>query len=307
MATIEVPATVRSTARSVGADDWLTALPALIDRLERDWDITVGPPYEDATEAYVAAATLAGGDPAVLKLTVPRAHGRHATDELTVLRLADGQGCVRLLRHDEDTGAMLLERLGQSMFRLRLPIWERHEILCQVAMRLWRPAPGSGLQTGVDKARRLVAFVENAWDRLGRPCSRAAVAQALAGAGRRAAAHDDERAVLSHGDVHQWNTLRAADGSGWKLVDPDGLLAEPEADLGVLMREDPVELMTGDPADRARWLADRTGTDAVAIWEWGNIERLANGLLCLETGLQPHGRDSLAAADRIAGWPGPAR
>jgi streptomycin 6-kinase len=306
VATIEVPATVRSTARSVGADDWLAGLPALVEALERDWDMTVGPPYEDATEAYVAPATLAGGDPAVLKLMVPRAQGRHAGNEMTVLRLADGQGCVRLLRHDEGTGAMLLERLGQSMYRLRLPIEERHEILCQVAMRLWRRAPGAELPTGVDKARRLVAYVEDAWDRLGRPCSAAAVAQALAAAQRRATAHDDERAVLLHGDVHQWNTLRTADGEGWKLVDPDGLLAEPEADLGVLMREDPVELMTGDPADRARELAARTGTEAVAIWEWGNLERLANGLLSLETGLPQHGRDSLAASDRTAAWPGPA-
>jgi len=29
--------------------------------------------------------------------------------------------------------------------------------------------------------------------------------------------------VLVHGDVHQWNALRA--GAGFKLDDPDGLLA----------------------------------------------------------------------------------
>jgi streptomycin 6-kinase len=51
------------------------------------------------------------------------------------------------------------------------------------------------------------------------------------------AAHDDERAVLVHGDVHEWNALQAP-GGGFKLVDPDGLVAEPEYDLGVLMRED---------------------------------------------------------------------
>ena len=79
------------------------------------------------------------------------------------------------------------------------------------------------------------------------------MAHAVACAERRAAAHDDERAVLVHGDVHQWNALRRGDGLA--LVDPDGLLAEPEYDLGILMREDPVELMTGDPRDRARWLA----------------------------------------------------
>jgi streptomycin 6-kinase len=303
VATVEVPETVRSTARAEGADDWLAGLPALVGRLERDWEITVGPAYEDATEAYVAAATLADGTPAVLKLLVRRGSGRHASEELTVLRLADGDGCVRLLRHDEDSGAMLLERLGPSMYRLGVPIEQRHEILCRVAMRLWRPAPDSGLRTGAEKARSLIRYVEGAWDRLGRPCSEAAVDQALEHAQRRAAAHDDERAVLLHGDVHQWNTLLIEGGSGttdWKLVDPDGVLAEPEGDLGVLMREDPLELIQGDPRDRARWLARRTGTDPVAIWEWGTIERMANGLYGLETGLEQHGRDSLAAADRVA-------
>ena len=32
---------------------------------------------------------------------------------------------------------------------------------------------------------------------------------------------EHERAVLVHGDVHQWNALRA--GDGFRLVDPDGL------------------------------------------------------------------------------------
>lgn len=61
MATVEVSDVVRNTARSAGADDWLAGLPALVDRLERDWDITVGAPYEDATEAYVAPVTLVDG------------------------------------------------------------------------------------------------------------------------------------------------------------------------------------------------------------------------------------------------------
>ena len=43
--------------RSAGADDWLAGLPELVERLQRDWSITVGATYEDATEAYVAAAS----------------------------------------------------------------------------------------------------------------------------------------------------------------------------------------------------------------------------------------------------------
>ena len=51
---------------------------------------------------------------------------------------------------------------------------------------------------------------------------------------------------------------------------------------------------------RAADVAARTGLDAVAIHEWGVIERVSTGLLCERIGLQPVGRQMLAAADRIA-------
>ena len=104
--------------------------------------------------------------------------------------------------------------------------------------------------------------------------------------------------MLVHGDVHQWNALEAEDG--FKLVDPDGLLAEAEYDMGILMREDPVELLDGDPRERARRLAAHTGLDADAIWDWGVVERVSTGLLCTCIELQPVGREMLAAADLAA-------
>ncbi len=249
---MHVPAVVRNKAETAGAASWLDALGNLVAGLERDWSIRVGSPYQDATEAYVARATLAGGMPAVLKLMIPRP-GEHA----------------------------------------------RHEILVTAAGKIWRPAPDSGLPTGADKARWLAGFITATWEELGRPCSERAVAHALACAARRAAAHDDERAVLVHGDVHQWNALQAP-GGGFKLVDPDGLLAEAEYDLGILMREDPAELMHGDPRDRSRWLARRCGLDETAIWEWGVAERVSTGLLASRIGLQPVGGQMLAAADHVA-------
>ena len=137
------------------------------------------------------------------------------------------------------------------------------------------------------------------WEELDHPCSERTVDHAVRSAGRRVAAHDEDRAVLVHGDVHQWNTLEA--GDGFKLVDPDGLLAEAEYDMGILMREDPVDLLDGDPHERSRWLAARTGLDATAVWEWGVVERVSTGLLCTKVDLQPVGRDMLAAADRVSG------
>jgi streptomycin 6-kinase len=246
----------------------------------------------------------------VLKLMVPRP-GDQAAHEITALRLARGAGLAELLDADESRGAMLLERLGPSLADLAVPHERRLSILTALASSVWRPAPDCGLPTGADKGRWLAGFITRMWRELDRPCSEAAVEHALACAARRIAGHDDERAVLVHGDVHQWNALRAVHHgkvpragddprTGFKLVDPDGLLAEAEYDLGVLMREDPVELMAGDPWDRAHRLAAGTGRDITAIWEWGVAERVSTGLLLTSIGVQPVGTQMLEAADRIS-------
>jgi streptomycin 6-kinase len=300
---IDVPEVVRNKAAALDARDWLAALPDLVASVEADWGVTVGRTYGDATEAYVADAVLDDGTPAVLKLLVPRSNDA-AQHEITVLRLANGEGCVRLLRDDAERGALLLERLGRSLYDIAPPVRVRHEVLCATAARVWRPAPEAGLPTGAEKGRRLTSHIERLWEELDHPCSERAVAYAIECAERRVTAHDDERAVLVHGDVHQWNTLEAvAEPGGFRLVDPDGLLAEAEYDMGIVMREDPVELVQDDPHERARRIAARTGLDATAIWEWGVVERVSTGLLGTEVELQPVARQMLAAADVVAAAP----
>src|SRR4051794_13499797 len=69
---VGVPEVVRTKALTFGAVEWLDSLPELIEGLERDWVISVGDPFPSATEAFVAAATVQGGTPAVLKLIMPR-------------------------------------------------------------------------------------------------------------------------------------------------------------------------------------------------------------------------------------------
>jgi streptomycin 6-kinase len=302
----ELPEVVRNYALRRGAHRWIDELPALIVTLEREWSIRVGRAYSGGTEAFVADATLLDGTPAVVKLIVP-AHDTAARNEIsttaarneiTTLELANGVGCARLLGCDAERGALLVERLGRSLYELGLPLQTRHAILCDTGALLWRPAPGCDLPTGAEKGRWLINTIATMWEELDRPCSQRAVDHAMACAERRISVHDDERAVLVHGDLHQWNTLQAADG--FKLIDPDGLLAEAEYDLGIIMREDPLELLTGDPRERARWLAKRSGLDATAIWEWGVVERVSTGMLGLQVGLHAEGRQMLAAAELVA-------
>jgi streptomycin 6-kinase len=325
MAPIDVPPPVVNKARSAGAADWLAALPRIVAELEQAWGMTVGEPYSDATEAWVAAADLDDGRRAVVKVCVPRP-GDAAQREATVLRIVGGVGCAALLAADDQREAILVERLGSSLYSAAAPVEERHRVLAGLAASIWRPAASVDpadrdvLPSGAAKAEWLIEQIALGWEELARPCSRAAVDHAVACAERRRAAHDPGRAVLVHADVHQWNALRVDDPDGgppgwklidpdggppgWKLIDPDGLLAEPEYDLGVIMREDPVELeadlAAGDPRRRARTLADLTGCDETAIWEWGVVERVSTGLICRRIGLQPVGDQMLRLADRLA-------
>ncbi len=294
---IELPAVVRNKAVAAGVEWWIDALPGIVAGLERDWSITVGTPFDEGTEAFVAEATTADGTAAVLKLLVPR--GADVADhEATVLRLAAGDGCPVLYRDDPERSALLMERLGPSMFALGLPYGQRLPALCDAAARIWRPVAECELPTGREKAAWLIDFIATAWADLGRPCHERTVEHALTCARRRRDAHDDERAVLVHGDVQQWNALHA--GTGFKLVDPDGLLAEAEYDLGVILREDPDEPLAADTAATARWMADRHGLDATAIFEWGVVERVSTGLVATGIDLQPVGRQMLDVADRLA-------
>ncbi len=292
-----VPEVVRNKAVAAGAGWWLDELPELVASLEREWSIVVGRRFDDATEGFVAEAVLADGTPAVLKLLVPGGGGV-PSNEIAFLRRVNGEGCARLIRDDPFRGAMLLERLGRTLYDLDLPTRRRHEIMSSAAADLWRPAASFDLPTGADKGRCLVDEITRNWNELDRPCSERAVDHALTCAGRRVDAHDDEQSVLVHGDVHQWNVLEA--GGGFKLVDPEGLFVEPEYDLGIIMREDALELMHGDPFERARWLAALSGLDATAIWEWGVVQRVSAGLFCTTIGLQPIGREILTVAEQVA-------
>ena len=299
---IDLPEVVRNTAVAAGAEGWLAELPALVGGLTEDWDLTIGEPFGGGTEAFVVRVDTADHGPAVLKVLVPRS-GIDPRHEITFLRLADGEGCPQLYQADAGRHALLMERLGPPMSDLGLPLEDRHRLLCAAAQRVWRPAPSAGFPTGAEKGEWLIRFIRERWTRLDRPCAERTIEHAVEAARRRIAAHDEATAVMVHGDVQEWNALRA--GDGFELVDPDGLLAEPEYDLGVIMREDPAELLADDDPTASSWrrahrLAAWTGRSAAAAWEWGVVERVSTGLLCEEVGLQPVGRQMLDVADHLA-------
>jgi streptomycin 6-kinase len=295
---LDVPDDVRNKAVAEGKAAWLDQLPSIVESLARDWSLTIGATRRGGHAALVVEATLADETTAVLKVGVPGAR-RELGFEATALRLADGDGCASLLRYDLERDALLLERLGASLYEVVPDPATRHDVLCDVASRLWRPlGPDVDLPTGAGIAARCADLLPRLWEETGRACSPETVADALECMDRRRSAHDDRRAVLVHGDVHDLNVLQAGDGT-FKLIDPDGLRAEPAFDLGTIVRCNPD--FGDDLRARARRLADRSGVDASAIWEWGTVHRVVSGLYSRWIGFQPFGDLLLAEADRLTG------
>ncbi|MGZ0153595.1 aminoglycoside phosphotransferase family protein [Kribbella sp. WER1] len=290
----EIPEQVRRTVLADGNESWLDEVPGVVDELAREWGLEVGASLVGGHVGLVLGVLLGDGTPAVLKIGVP---GRGVAREATVLRVADGVGCARLLREDLGRQAILMERLGAPMDDLVADPATRHELLCEVAVRLWRPVGGEvELPTGAQLAAEYAQRLPTLWEQTGRPCSRATVADALDCMERRRAAHDDRSAVLVHGDIHELNALQASDGS-YKFIDPAGLRAEPACDLGTIVRCNPD--LGDDLRVRTEKLAVRTGVDATAIWEWGTIHRVFSGVYACSIGFQPFGDLLLAEADRL--------
>jgi streptomycin 6-kinase len=294
--TLDVPDEVRSRALADGDGAWLDGLPSVLESLAQEWSLTIGATMRGGHAALVVEATLADGEPSVLKVGVP-GYRRQLGFEAAVLELAAGESCARLIRRDLSRDALLLERLGPAMYDVIVDPRVQHDLLCDTVAQLWRPVDdGIDLPTGADLARRLRHVIPQLWEELGRPCSAAAIDDAVACAGRRERAYQRRTSVLVHGDVHEANALQT-EGGGFKLIDPDGLWAEPACDLGTIVR------CTPDAGDdlrvRTERLAARTGVDATAIWEWGTVHRVIGGLNSVRIGFQPFGNLLLAEADRL--------
>ena len=276
---------------------WLDGLADVVAALQQRWAVAVEQELDGGSSSWVARVRRSDGTAAVLKVALPDDGSTH---EIAVLQAAAGRGYARLLAAAPEHRAVLLEALGPSLDRAGLAPERQIAVLCDVLRAAWcvplhraRPEP---------KAEQLADLVTRLWEELGRPCPAPVVDRALACARRRAVAGD--RVVVVHGDPHPGNALRRPDGS-FVLVDPDGFVADPAYDLGVVLRDWCPQLLEGDAVTTAarycRLLAAHSGVDPVAIAEWGYLERVSTGLHVMECGRPDVARPFLETAQLLAG------
>ena len=306
---LEVPEAVYNKVTTLGqvGQTWLDNLDELVQGLERDWRIKVGKALNGGSEAFVAEAVGEDNTEVVLKIAMPAMPGNAAFEnEVKALTLVDGNGYVRLLRFDINRRALLLERLGNSLGSLELPVNTQIKIICRTLEKTWVHIPE---QTQCLTREGVFTLFR---DLIGELCqdinvsfSEKTINKALQFCESRALAFDHMTAVLVHGDAHSGNLLQVTPRNDqtkyqFKLIDPDGILCEPAYDLGVLMREWIDELLE-DPIGlgrkRCEYISRLTDVSPRAIWEWGFIQCVATGLLLAKVGQEQEGIKLLSVAD----------
>lgn len=300
--------------------EWQSQVPRALDFSRRKWDLEVQGPHTRSVGSSLYRVRVRGRD-AMLKLARPSAELSRQAD---VLAAARGYGYVHLFDRDDEHGALLLERLGTSLetrsnelFRsipadLVLPLVQGNELIAPMVGSLqeaWR-LPADAVTADPDAAHRstvLHSLIHRLADSLG-VLDRygAAVDRALVYADHRLNLRSASREVLCHGDPHLGNLLevlspRPGAPDGYVFVDPDGIVCEPEYDLGVVLRGfNRLVLAAADPVVEVRgWcatLASLTDTDAEAIWQWSFIERVSSGLYLMQQGWPERGQPFLEAA-----------
>ena len=298
-----LPDAVQKRAISIGAPGtrWLARIDAIAADIGASWQLTLGKPISGGTESLVLPAIRSDGSQAILKIGMPTVCD--SANEARILRLADGRGYVTLYEENVEHNAILVERLGRSLAEIGSDSAEKIETICSVLKTAWLPLtePLDKMMTGAEKARWLADFIEKTWDEMGEPCSKATRNLALDFAEARAAAFDPGNCVLVHGDAHDANTLQVPGSNQFKFVDPDGLFASPACDLAVPMREWGAELLAGDAValgqERCERIAELTGVDKTAIWQWGFMERVSTGLVLHQINLPEQATEFLEVAD----------
>lgn len=279
--TREFAARVRGAYGPAG-EQWLQRLSQTLEEITNSWAIKLLPPFQPLSYNYVAPAVKADGTQVVLKAGVPN---RELSHEIDALRHFGGQGMVRLLEADRNVGLMLLERItpGKPLFDIK-DDQRATSIFATVMLRMKKEEPsGHGFPSVADWAKGF----RRIRDRLGG--STGAFPKSVVD--RAEGLMSDlicsmSGPVVLHGDLHHWNIL-SAEREPWLALDPKGVIAEPEYEVGAWLRNPfpqilQVENPKGFIARRVDQLVEELGFDRNRIIGWAYSQAVLAGVWSFE-------------------------
>jgi streptomycin 6-kinase len=253
-------------------EDWLEALPGIVEAVCRRWYLTPDGPVMHGSNAIVVPV-IRDDEALALRMAPPDARAR---DEAHALRFWDGRGTVRLIDADLDLGASLLERLDGTRSLSTLPLVDAVPVIARLMRRLAIPAPPDVPSTA-DLARDRAESMLTDWARLGQPFDRTLLDTAVVAATE--LSHTESNLAVN-GDLH-FEQVLAGTREPWLVVDPVLLRGDIEYDLARILWTRLDEMADDrmihrcfdtivaeadlDPGRARAWVRFRT----VDYWLWG--------------------------------------
>jgi streptomycin 6-kinase len=247
---------------------WLARLPRLLEECAAQWELELGPPFPYAYASLAAPVRLSRGPEAVLKICFPHRESEHEGD---ALRAWDGGGAVRLLAHDRDRWALLIERCRPGTTLREVDEGSALEVLAGLLPRLWVSA-GEPFRPLTDEAAWWAESLEANWEQAGRPFERKLLDAALAALAELPSSQGEE--VLLHQDLHADNVLRA-EREPWLVIDPKPLLGEREFSLAPVVRSSELGHCQEAVRRRLDYLSAELGLDRERARGWAIAQTVA--------------------------------
>jgi streptomycin 6-kinase len=242
-------------------DVWLERVPDLVTECVKQWGLRLGEPYAAGAAGYTVRADLPDGTPVVLKLIYPH---READREAEALNVWDGDGAVRLLAHDEERWAMLIERCEPGTLLTAIDADGALDVLTGLLPRLWRPV-SEPFRSLADEAAWWVVHMPSEWERAGQPFERRLLDEAIDALQGLAGSQGEQ--VLLHQDLHGDNVL-AAQREPWLVIDPKPLVGEREFNVAPIVRDSEFGHSRRDVLYRLDRLTSELGLDRERARGW---------------------------------------
>ena len=277
---------VASCRKSAERAAWLARLPDVLRTLEYGWSLRLGAPFDgsEVSCSYVAPVVCADATPAVLKVGMPHMEGR---DEIEALRFWQGDPTVRLLRADDQLGAMLLERCEPGTALRELDEQAQDIVISGLLRRLWReptePHPFRPLSALTAQwSDETLAQVAD-WPDAGLVREGLHLFQELP--------RTASTGLLLATDLHAGNVLRAK-RQPWLVIDPKPFVGDPAYDAtqhlfncDARLRSDPgatirgfADLLEVDDARVRLWVFARAAAEPRDNWKNGVLLEIARAV-----------------------------
>jgi streptomycin 6-kinase len=203
----------------------------------------------------------ADGDEVVLKVQTPHRESEH---EAAALELWDGDGAVRLLAHDPERHALLLERCVPATPLASVGQEAALEVLVSLLPRLWKPA-AAPFRSLAEEAAWWLVQLPRTWEEAGRQFEQRLLDASLEALGELAPTQGEQ--VLLHQDLHGDNVL-AAEREPWLVIDPKPLVGEREFAVAPIVRSVELGHSRHDVLYRLDRLTSELGLDRERARGW---------------------------------------